>query len=204
VPFPRRLINEGEDVVLDLHPHWWFFARPVGVGLVLAITAAFAARIQGDARQAVLIAIGLASALWLVWLLVRILVWRTTHFVVTSDRLIFRSGVLSKQGREIPLERINDISFNQTFWERILGAGDLLIESAGERGQNNFSDIAKPEHVQLLMYRQIEANTRKTAGYSRDEPTIPEQIEQLAELRDGGLISPEEFEQKKAELLDRM
>jgi uncharacterized membrane protein YdbT with pleckstrin-like domain len=203
VAFPRRLLNEGEDIALDLHPHWWFFSGPAGAGVLLAAGAILASTL-GDRWRPLLIAVGVLAAAWLVWLAIRILVWRTTHFVVTTDRLIFRSGVLSKQGREIPLERINDISFNQSLFERLVGAGDLMIESAGERGQEPFTDIPRPEQVQLAMYRQIELNTKKTAGYSRTEATIPEQIEQLAGLKDRGLISAEEFEQKKGQLLDRM
>lgn len=205
MPYPRRLINEGETVALDLHPHWWFYAAHVlSLVLLAGALAALLSLATGEVRQYGLYAVAGASALWLVWLGARYAVWRTTHFVVTSDRLIYRYGVLSRHGREIPLERVNDISFHQTLWERIVGAGDLLIESAGERGQQTFTDIAHPDRVQQEIYRQIEANTKKTAGYGRGEATIPEQIAQLADLRDRGLITAAEFETKKQQLLERM
>ena len=81
--------------------------------------------------------------------------WITTDFVLTSDRLIFRKGVLSRQGREIPLERINDISFHQGLFDRVIGAGDLTVESAGERGQETLRMVPRPEELQREIYRQM-------------------------------------------------
>ena len=143
------------------------------------------------------------SLLWFVWTYIT---WRTTNFVVTTDRLIFRQGVVAKKGKEIPLERINDISFNQTIFERLIGAGDLLIESGGEQGQQRFTDIRKPFEVQNLIYKSIEqAKARdmdRMAG--RRELSLPEQIEKLDDLRQKGVITQADFEAKKAQLLDKM
>jgi uncharacterized membrane protein YdbT with pleckstrin-like domain len=132
--------------------------------------------------------------------------WTTTNFVVTTDRLVFRSGVLAKRGKEIPLERINDLSFNQTVLERLLGAGDLIIESGGERGQQFFTDISHPAKVQNEIYKQIELSNARDADRmaGRRELSIPEQLEKLDELRQRGVISKAEFDAKKQQLLDRM
>jgi uncharacterized membrane protein YdbT with pleckstrin-like domain len=150
----------------------------------------------------------------------RVLRWSTTHFVLTTERLIFRSGVVAKFGREIPLERINDVTFSQSLFERLIGAGDLLLESAGEHGQSRFSNIRDPEAVQLEIYRQMEANDRRRTGYATTQPhpavgdrtpTPPtrspsplDDLERLADLRDRGAITEEEFQRMKRELLDRM
>lgn len=95
--------------------------------------------------------------------------------------------------------------------ERIIGAGDLGIESAGERGSETFEDVRKPAIVQNEIYRQMEANSSRIHGGGRQAaPTqeaagsIPEQIEKLDELRKRGVISDQEFAAKKAELLNRM
>jgi uncharacterized membrane protein YdbT with pleckstrin-like domain len=122
--------------------------------------------------------------------------------------VIYRHGVFAKHGVEIPLERINNINFDQRIWERIIGAGDLDIESAGREGQSHFEDVRHPDGVQQEIYRQMEVNARQQASWgspqvSRDA-SIPEQIEQLAALRDKGHISAQEFESKKAALLERM
>jgi len=81
--------------------------------------------------------------------------WATTNIVLTTDRLVLRAGVLSKSGREIPLERINDISFHQGLFDRVIGAGDLTVESAGERGQETLRMVPRPEELQREIYRQM-------------------------------------------------
>jgi uncharacterized membrane protein YdbT with pleckstrin-like domain len=141
-----------------------------------------------------------------IWLLTRYAKWTTTSFVLTSHRLVHRSGVLAKAGREIPLDHINDISYHQTIFDRLLGAGDLVIESAGERGQEVFPDLPKPGLIQNEIYRQIDAGKTRLADRmaGRRELSIPEQIDKLDELRQRGVISQSEFDAKKAQLLDRM
>src|SRR3954447_9882141 len=208
VPFPPKLLNDGEEIVLDLRPHWATIFWPV-VLVVLALAAAIVfnllvggtiANISGTALV-VIVAI---------WTFIRYLRWRSNNFVVTTDRLVYRSGVLAKHGREIPLDRLNDISFHQSIFERMIGAGDLMIESAGEHGQQTFSDIPHPNRVQNEIYRQVEgykdrdAGRRGGASMAPAPPSVPEQLDKLDELRQRGVISQAEFDAKKAQLLDRM
>jgi uncharacterized membrane protein YdbT with pleckstrin-like domain len=203
MPFPRKYLNEGEDVILDLHPHWSFFLGPAS-GLVASIAlAVVAAANLGDPWVFPPLVLALACLLWLLW---RYATWATTNFVVTTDRLIHRKGVFSKHGKEIPLERLNDISFRKTLLERMVGAGDLLIESAGEQGQQMFHNFSHPERVQNEIHRQIELAQARDADRlaGRRELTPFEQLEKLDELRQRGVISQAEFEAKKAQLLDRL
>ena len=204
MPFPRKYLNENEDIVLDLHPHWSYFIRPVAA-LVASIVAAVLASTRVEEEWATLPALVLVLVS-LIWLIVRYANWATTNFVVTTDRLIHRSGVISKQGKEIPLERLNDVSFRKTLLERMLGAGDLLIESAGEQGQQEFHNFSHPERVQNEIHRQIELAQARDADRmaGRRELTPLEQLEKLDELRQRGVISQAEFEAKKAQLLDRL
>jgi uncharacterized membrane protein YdbT with pleckstrin-like domain len=131
--FPRQLLNVDEEVVLDVHPHWLFFTEPVLMGLGLLVLAIILAATVGSGILTDLALIGVVVALaWGLW---RLVTWRSTHFVITSDRLIYRSGVLAKRGIQIPVERVNNVNFKQGILERMLGAGDLLVESAGENGQ---------------------------------------------------------------------
>jgi uncharacterized membrane protein YdbT with pleckstrin-like domain len=202
--FPVRLLNDGEEVVLDLHPHWWFLSAPVAT-LVVVLAASVAGYAAGvpAALQLVLVA---ALLLCLLWLLGRYARWHTTSFVLTNDRLIRRTGIIAKRGREIPLDHINDISYNQTVFDRIIGAGDLAIESAGQRGQEVFPDLPKPGLVQNEVYRLIEQGKARQADRmaGHRELSIPEQIEKLDELRRRGALTQAEFEATKAELLDRL
>jgi uncharacterized membrane protein YdbT with pleckstrin-like domain len=202
VPFPRKLLNDGEDIVLDLHPHWWFFVKPVSA-VVASVVAAIALRDQDPIVVLALAALIVASVIWVG---VRYVVWATTNFTLTTDRLIYRAGVVRKEGREIPLERINDISCTQSVFERLIGAGDIVTESGGERGQQTFSDLPKPFLVQNAIYREIEnAQARDAERISGNRPlSIPEQIEKLDDLRRRGVLTGAEFEAKKKQLLDRL
>ena len=134
------------------------------------------------------------------WVAVQWLKWRSTHFVVTSDRLIYRSGVFSKSGIAIPLERVNNINFHQSLLERIIRAGDLQIESAGQDGQQLFSDIRRPDEVQSLIHAQIEENDQRGRP-SETVTDVASQLEKLEGLRDRGTLSTEEFEREKRRLL---
>ena len=202
--FPPKLLNDGEEVVLDLRPHWWFFTGPV-VAVLLTIAAEIAVMVM-NLPDWLFLGLGGLLIVNALWLVVRMARWTTTNFVVTSDRLIYRSGVIAKHGKEIPLERLNDISFHQSVLERVLGAGDLLIESGGERGQQSFTDIRRPAFVQNEIYRTIEAAQARDADRmaARRELSIPEQLDKLDELRQRGVITQAEFDAKKAQLLDRM
>lgn len=210
MPYPRHLINEGETVALDLHPHWWYFSKHILTGIPLFIALIGVIALSGTARSVAASAWAILAVIWALWLLMKYVQWQYTHFVVTDDRVIFRTGLLAKHGVEIPLDRINNINFHQRIFERLIGAGDLDIESAGREGQSHFEDVRHPDGVQQEIYRQMEANARETASWSRPEApvgsgaSIPEQIEQLAALRDKGHITAEEYETKKNALLDRM
>jgi uncharacterized membrane protein YdbT with pleckstrin-like domain len=207
VPFPKKLLNEGEEIILDLRPHWWRLVKPVAVTLlaIVAEIVVLSMNLHGNARVAdiPLAAIAVASIIWLVAAWLR---WTNTQFIVTSDRLISRTGVLAKRGREIPLDRLNDISFHQSIFERIIGSGDLMIESAGEQGQEVFGDVRRPSYVQNEIYRQIDALKDRDAArhYSQRELSPLEQIDKLDELRQRGVISQAEFDAKKAQLLDKL
>ncbi len=208
MPFSRKLLNDGEDIALDLHPHWEFFIKStaalvaaVGFGLfvIVGITDPPAA-LSGLAGVLVLAA--------LVWFGITYAKWTTTNFVVTTDRLIYRHGVLSKHGIEIPLERVNTVFFSQSLLERMLRSGDLVIESAGEMGRQNFSNVRRPSAVQNEIYRQMEANENRkfdrAAAPAAAASSVPEQIQQLDALRQQGVLTDAEFQAKKAELLGRM
>jgi uncharacterized membrane protein YdbT with pleckstrin-like domain len=214
VPFPRKLLNDKEDIVLDLHPHWWFFAPPlfalIGAVVLGIITWA------GTDISWLQIPAGILILGCLIWFGLRYARWITTNFVITTDRLIYRHGVLAKHGIEIPLDRVNTVFFRQSIFERIVGSGDLVIESAGEMGRQAFSNVRNPSAVQNEVYRQIEANENRkfdrvgasaaagTTHANERDSSIPAQIRELDELRKQGLLSEQEFATKKQQLLDRM
>jgi uncharacterized membrane protein YdbT with pleckstrin-like domain len=195
-------LNPTESVALDLHPHWWFFAEAATSFAVSGVLWLFVFG-QYEDKSYLTYPIGAIALGALVWLFVRYLKWRTTYFVITSDRLIYRHGVIAKAGIEIPLERVNNVNFKQSIFERLIGAGDLLIESGGEDGQQRFSDIAKPAKVQNLIHLQMEDNQNRSFSVNvAGGNDIATQLEKLEGLRDRGAISAEEFEVQKQRLLN--
>ncbi len=210
--FPEDYLHPNEDLVLDLKPHW-FRLVPAGASLAAALILGLVVFTQTE-NDVLSILVGVLILAVLGWFGSTYASWATTHFVLTSDRLIHRTGIVSRTGVEIPLDRINTVFSSQSLFERMIGAGDLTIESAGAEGRQEFHDIRKPTQVQNEIYIAKENDENKrydriaqsaAAGSGGSSaPSIPEQIDQLDALRQRGVISPEEFERKKAELLGRM
>jgi uncharacterized membrane protein YdbT with pleckstrin-like domain len=218
---PAKQLNPGEEVALDLRPHWWFFSKHIltGIPLLILLVLVFGMD-DGGFKDAAMWVMGLLTVAWVVWLGLQYLSWMMTNFVVTSQRVMYRTGVLRRHGVEIPLTRLSNINFEQGLWERIIGAGSLVIESAGEQGQSRFTDVQNPEAVQQEVYRRMEGENRRQASFqsegiaeavgkvaapaSAPVVDVPDQIRKLAELRDSGAISADEYERKKSELLERM
>jgi len=224
MPYPTKLLNRGEEVALDLRPHWWFFGRQILTGIPLLIVVILLLNLGSGwfKTGASWVVVALVVA-WAVWLGLKYLSWARTYFVVTNQRVIYRTGVVARKGAEIPLDRITNINFGQRMFERIIGAGNLEIQSAGEQGTTSFDFVRHPDGVQQEIYRQMDAREHRQSSTDAtavgdavakaigDPPhaaapsaSVPEQIEQLARLRDAGHITPEEYDAKKAELLGRM
>lgn len=163
VPYSPKSLNEGERIILDLHPHWWDFVPPTALGIAGAALGFMSSNIAIDGSNDFekLVEWVAVRASWLLvvvcaaWLAKSLLQWSRTHFVVTNHRVIYREGVIARTGVEIPIRRVNNVNFHQTVFERLVGAGDLLIESGGEDGQSRFSNIRDPEQVQNLIQRTL-------------------------------------------------
>jgi uncharacterized membrane protein YdbT with pleckstrin-like domain len=203
MPFPKKNLNANETIALDMHPHWWYFAEPAWSllgSIILGIIVL--AKAHGDVGKVLRVVTLILLVGTAIWLVIRYMKWLTTNFVITSNRLIFRQGVIGKSGIEIPLERVNNVNFHQTVFERILGAGDLLIESGGEDGQQRFTDIRHPAQVQNLIHAQMEGHFQLRAGYV-NAPTgdVTEQLQRLEGMLQRGTLTQEEFDIQKTRLL---
>jgi uncharacterized membrane protein YdbT with pleckstrin-like domain len=203
--FPRRLLAEGEELVLDLRPHWIALVWPLtlialdvaGVALVLVYTP------ESWPTWVRWLVVALGAGLIAFSALPMIVAWATSHFVVTTDRVIHRSGWFAKRSMEIPLENISDVRFSQSVFERMIGGGDLVLESAGEFGQQSFTNIRRPEYVQKTIYEMNEANLRRMRPPTTAPGSVAEELAKLDRLRDEGVLSDAEFEAEKARLLNR-
>jgi len=162
-----------EQLVLLLHPHWKTLIRPVLIA-VLVVTIALVAEAlipSGSASMAARGGVGVVAVLVLmVWLIVPVLRWRTTTYELTTKRLRTRFGIVTRRGRDIPLSRINDVSFERGVLDRLLGAGRLVVESAGEHGQIVLRDIPNVEYVQSTLFRLVEDEQRRLERDQRNQP----------------------------------
>jgi uncharacterized membrane protein YdbT with pleckstrin-like domain len=194
--YPKRLLSSNENIVLSFRPHWQVLISPILMLLLAIGLQALAIRLlSGQGRTTAVVAVAGVALL----LVARpLLTWFFTQYAITNERIIYRAGIFARKGKEIPIEAVNDVSFSQSFLERIVKSGDLLIESAGEYGQSRFTDVPRPEDMQALIY-QIREDRKVVFGSGGQ--SVAQQLEALAKLRDQGILSPDEFETQKQKLL---
>jgi uncharacterized membrane protein YdbT with pleckstrin-like domain len=159
--YPKRLLADNETIDTQLRTHWKALVGPVlALLVVVPLTTFIMARIPDSSNRTairlVVLVLGIVALLWLSVL--PFLRWWTTVYVLTTHRLILRQGIIARSGRDIPLARINDVSFSHTAIERVLRCGTLVVESAGERGQVTLTDIPRVEQIQRRLYELVEAD----------------------------------------------
>lgn len=157
VAYPDDLLGEGEHVVVHEHTHWKTLIVPVLVFLVVVGGGAYLAALVAPTSWAAIgwSALGAVGAVLIIWLtLVPLVRWHTTHFVLTTRRLMVREGVLTRSGIDIPMARINSVRFEHSLLDRMLGCGTLIVESASDEPLE-FDDIPRVEQLHTLLYREI-------------------------------------------------
>ena len=208
MPWPEDALSDDETIVTAFRPHWKLLFIPMLWFLAGIVLLGFAVKV-GWISGTFFLVIAAAVVVAALWLVVRPFVdWWTTRYVLTTERLITRTGLVAKSGVEIPLENITNVNFSQSVLERMLGAGDLLIESAGSTGQSEFSNIPHPDVFQTTLYKIREQRTidlsSKAPATGEFKPHAADSIQKIADLRDQGLISEEEYEEKRRKLLDEI
>ena len=157
--FPENVLAKGEKVERDLHPHWLTVVVPTIFGLLLVAACILAAVFTPDDehgqphpvdRDHVLVLVAIPAVF------VPYLRWRTTHYVITTHRVMVRRGILTKNGKDITLSKITDVSFQQTVLDRLIRSGSLHIESAGDSPDENLANIPRSNEVQQLINRLID------------------------------------------------
>ena len=203
MPFPTKKLNDGEQFMLDVHPHWWFYG-PAALFLMgsLVVTTFLLGKVSGFLETVVrylgVATIIVAAALFIV----QAVKWRTTYFVVTNHRLIDRQGVVARSGVEIPIKSVDNVNFSQSLFERFLGVGKILIESGGKEGQQVIPFVARPEDVQKVIHEAI--HRARGAGDFEGAPSltgVARELERLEALWERGTLTDEEFAEQKRRLL---
>jgi uncharacterized membrane protein YdbT with pleckstrin-like domain len=173
VAVPYRLLMDGEEVVVHRHPHVRVLFRPAVVTVVVAGVAGLLIAVvsQPSTRW------GIAAAALVVLLASvsrPVLHWLTTTLTVTDRRLLLRSGVFARYGRDIPLDRIEEVSFEHTLLERALRCGTLYVELAGERGVVVVQNVPRVEQVQAAVYELLEFESEFESEF--DEELLEEEL----------------------------
>jgi len=199
---PERLLTADEEILDRFRPHWKVLLPALGWAMVLAAGVGIMLAAVGDPTWRWAAGV-VAIALWLLLAVRSVVAWWAAIYVLTTERIIVRTGLLARRGTEIPLESIVNVLFSQRVIERLLGYGDVLIESAGSQGQSRLEDIPDPQGFQSEVHAAREARAMMLSGphdpsSARD---LVAQLEALAALRERGHLTDIEFEQGKARLL---
>lgn len=157
----ERQLGDGEQIVIDLRPHWRRLVLPMAAVPVVVGVTAFAIGVGpgGPVYDWVIIGVAVVLLAWTSFL--PYLRWRTTRYVVTNRRVVLRTGIITQTGRDVALYRLNDVHFENTIADRLTRSGDLIIESAGEQGQLRFTDVPKVEEVQRTISRLTEEDDQR-------------------------------------------
>jgi membrane protein YdbS with pleckstrin-like domain len=154
-----RSLAAGEAPVVILHPHWKVLVRPIAltflvVAVLLVGEVLIPAGRAANGERLALAVVAIVLLMW--WLIIPLLRWRTTVYELTTRRLRLRDGIIARNGRDIPLSRITDISYRKGPLDRLLGSGTLVVESAGEHGQLRLTEIPGVERVQATLFQLVE------------------------------------------------
>ena len=152
--YPQKLLTDGESVVYDMRPHWrvLFFPAVVLIALVFG-TVLLLSWVPSDWNWARWVVLAGALFVLVVWVVHPVIRWATSQYVLTNRRVIVRSGIIARQGRDMPLARVNDCHFSYGVIDRILGCGDLVVESAGETGRLLIAAVPDVELIQREIFR---------------------------------------------------
>ena len=203
----KNLLGENEHIILVARRHWLVLlaeilsASVLAIALIVLITLIWWIWLPNP-----LVLLGyLLLLLPLLSLLREVTIWNNRQYIVTNWRVIQISGVFSKDVTDSSLEKVNDVKLEQSFWGRLLDYGDIEILTASDLGANKFNKIGRPIQLKTAMLNAKEKLEQGQANVGRgSEPDIVDLIAQLDNLRKQGVLTEEEFQQKKAQLLAKL
>lgn len=171
--YPTKLLADDEEIVYEMRPHWRALVGPILVFLVTLGVGGFLLAKSGDNAivRWIVLAVALVALFW--WVLRPLAYWWTTIYVITNRRIIVRYGLIARNGRDMPLSRVNDVSFSHTVLDQILNCGTITIESAGEKGQLTMRGVPDVETIQRDIYRLHDEDDLRRRRAAGDAPPPP-------------------------------
>ena len=198
----KDLLAENEKVLFVTRQHWIVLAAEIlsetvlTIALVVLITLIWLMWLPNP-----LVPLGyLLLLLPLVSLLRDVLIWSNRQYIVTNRRVIQIAGVINKDVTDSSLEKVNDVKLEQSFWGRLLNFGNIEILTASELGVNRFSRLAQP-----ILFKKAMLNAKEQLEQvPSSQGDLVDVIAQLDGLRKRGVLSEQEFQRKKTELLAKL
>jgi len=199
------LLGENEQILFETHQHWFVLFGKIFLEVLLIVLLVVGSLTAAAFYPAAIYGLILVIVP-LIGMLNDIMVWRNKAYIVTNRRVIQISGVFNKNVVDSSLEKVNDVKMSQSFFGRMFGYGDIEILTASELGVNLFHEIANPIEFKTAMLNAKERMGFEEMGMEMHHTNadIPSMIEKLDTLRRRGILSEQEFQQKKAELLAKM
>jgi len=203
----KTQLKSNEKIILELHPHSLILAVPLLITLAGIIIGAFVASLTGIWGLLIII-------LFLVFFAYKFMVRRNNLWIVTNLRVIDEEGVLTNHSKESPLDKINNISYTQTFWGKIFGYGNIEIQTAAEIGSTTYAMVERPRLLKDTITQmqetyknsQIEKQANELAqaivNQQKNKIDVTSTLEKLFELKQKGILTDEEYQQQKIKLLD--
>ena len=204
----EEMLGENEQILLRARKHWSVLFGNIVLEIVLIIALVVLSIVLLPLVAFPVMPLGFFLVLVpLIGMTRDFLLWYNRQYVVTNRRVIQTSGVFSKDVVDSSLEKVNDVKLSQSFWGRLFDFGDIEILTASEVGANVFRSIGQP-----IKFKTAMLNAKERLGFDdelavqgvRAASDIPSLIARLDDLRQKGVISEAEFQQKKTELLAKM
>ena len=166
--YPQRLLAPEETIKFETRPHWRALFVPAFTLIITLVIAAvvlsWIASSLPNMEWLRWVIIGASVLILILWAVVPFLRWVTTQYVFTDRRIIVRSGIITRQGKDMPLAKVNNVSFSVPAMGRILNYGELVIQSAGENDGLTIQDVPDVEDIQRNVYEYIEADEKRRRG----------------------------------------
>jgi len=216
----------GEKMILASNPHWFYFWKQVAAAIgVVGLLLLLMWLDDGWANTVIGWAALIAFIILLLDVVLEFVQWKTTRFAITDQRVAYQSGIIRRRGVSIPLNRINNVNFDQSLIARMLNNGIVTIESAGQTGDSVFENIPNPEQVRTVIFAQVEADEQRDsdrdaaslAKAMRDQveptpasgappapPSATNRLAALDDLKGQGLVSDDEYAVKRQQILDEL